>query len=235
MKGRALGIGTLILGLALGALLMAGLRISNLFGDGPDPESIAAASLQSVREQARLTPFAARFVAVVTSTQSRFGLEAQKTLIMPGMVRYEIDLAKLGQRDLAWDKAGNTLTITLPPLEIAGPEVDLARIQEYSGGGVLMALTDADKKLDQSNRIRGREELVRQAREPLPMKLARDAARRAVARSFAMPLRAAGIEANVAVRFGDEGELEPSYLDRSRRMEDVLKDQAERRSNEERR
>ena len=222
MRGRAL-VG-LVLGLALGALLMAGVRTANLFGRGPDPESIAAASLQSVREQARLTPFAARFVAVVTSTQSRFGLQAQKTLIMPGMVRYEIDLARLGQRDLAWDEAAKTLTVTLPSLEVSGPEVDLARIQEYSGGGVLMALTDADKMLDQSNRIRGQNELVRQAREPLPMKLARDAARRAVARSFAMPLRAAGIDANVSVRFGDEGELEPSYLDRSRRMEDVLKE-----------
>lgn len=231
MRGRALAVAALVAGLVLGALLMGGVRIANWFGGGPDPQSIAAASLQSVREQARLTPFAARFVAVVTSTQSRFGLQAQKTLIMPGMVRYEVDLAKLGQRDLAWDEGAKTLTITLPPLEISGPEVDLARIQEYSGGGVLMALTDADKRLDQSNRIRGQQELVRQAREPLPMKLARDAARRALARSFAMPLRAAGIDANVAVRFGDEGELEPSYLDRSRRMEDVLNErQAESQS-----
>ncbi|TFI58685.1 hypothetical protein E2493_08600 [Sphingomonas parva] len=39
--------------------------------------------------------------------------------------------------------------------------------------------------------------------QPVPMRLARDAARRAIERSFAMPLKAAGKDANVAVRFLD--------------------------------
>jgi hypothetical protein len=60
------------------------------------------------------------------------------------------------------------------------------------------------------------------------MRLARDAAKRAVERSFAMPLRAAGIEAQVEVRFADEARQDPSYLDRSRRPEDVLKERATR-------
>jgi hypothetical protein len=216
-------LAALVGGLLLGALLAGGLKFGSLFG-GPDPETIAAASLQSVREQARLTPFAARFVAVVTSTQTRFGLTAQKTLIMPGMVRYELDLAKLRQRDLRWDGASKTLSISLPPLEIAGPEIDLGQMKEYGEGGVLMALSDAESRLDAANRARGQQELVRQAREALPMRLARDAAKRAVARSFAMPLRAAGIEANVDVRFADEPGDDRSYLDRSRRIEDVLKE-----------
>jgi hypothetical protein len=179
-----------------------------------------------MREQARLTPFAARFVAVVTSTQSRFGLNAKKTLIMPGMVRYEIDLAKLQQRDLAWDQAAKKLSVTLPPLEISRPEINLNELQEYDSGGVLMALTSAEDRIDAANRQRGQEELVRQARAALPMRLAREAAKRAVERSFEMPLRAAGIEAEVEARFADEARQEPSYLDRSRRPEDVLKERA---------
>jgi hypothetical protein len=179
-----------------------------------------------MREQARLTPFAARFVAVVTSTQSRFGLSAKKTLIMPGMVRYEIDLAKLQQRDLAWDPAAKKLTVTLPPIEVSRPEINLNELQEYDSGGVLMALTKSEDRLDAANRQRGQQELIRQARAGLPMRLARDAARRAVERSFAMPLKAAGIEAEVSARFADEGTQDPSYLDRSRRMEDVLKERA---------
>jgi hypothetical protein len=216
-----LTVGALLLGLLLGALVTGALRIGNLFGR-PDPETIAAASLESIREQNRLTPFAARYVAVVTSSQSRFGLSAQKTLIMPGLVRYEVDLGKLQQRDLRWNRATSTLSISLPPLEISRPNVDLEELREYGEGGVLMALTSAEDKLDQANRRRGQQELVRQARQPLPMRLARDAAKRAVARSFAMPLRAAGIEANVEVRFVGEGAQDPSYLDRSRRIEDVL-------------
>ena len=169
----------------------------------PDPVTVAAASLQAVREQAVLVPFAARFVAVVTSEQRRFGLSAKQTLIMPGLVRYELDLAALQQRDLGWDAATHTLTVTLPPLRVSAPEVDLQRVQTYGEGGVLMALTDIATRLDAANKAAGQAELVRQARDPLPMRLARDAARTAIERSFAMPLKAAGVEATVTARFRD--------------------------------
>ena len=228
MRKSVLVLVSLAAGLLLGALLIASLRMSDLFA-GPDPETVASASLQSMREQARLTPFAARFVAVVTSRQSRFGLSSEKTLIMPGMVRYEIDLAKLQQRDLAWDKDKKILSVTLPPLEVSNPEVQLGEMQEYGGGGVLGALTNADERIDAVNRQRGQQELIRQARQPLPMKLARDAAKRAVERSFAMPLKAAGIDAEILVRFADEPGRDPSYLDRSRSIEEVLRERSRKR------
>jgi hypothetical protein len=225
MRKSGLVVAALAAGLLLGALLMGAARLGGLFGGGPDPESVAAASLQSVREQARLTPFAARFVAVVTSTQQRFGLTARKTLIMPGMVRYEVDLARIGQDDLSWDAGTNTLSVTLPPLEISSPQVELSQIREYGGDGLLAAVTDAENALDVANRRAGQQELMRQARQPLPMRLARDAAKRAVERSFAMPMRAAGIDAEVVVRFSDEPSgRDPSQMDRSRRIEDVLND-----------
>ena len=170
----------------------------------PDPVTVATASLQAVREQAVLVPFAARFVAVVTSEQHRFGFSAKQTLILPGMVRYELDLAALDQEDLAWNAATRTLTIALPPLRVSSPEIDLARIQTYGEGGVLMALTDVATELDSANKAAGQAELVKQAAEALPMRLARDAARRAIERSFAMPLKAAGIDATVTANFAGE-------------------------------
>ena len=84
---------------------------------------------------------------------------------------------------------------------LTGPQVDLAGMQVYDGGGILMALTDAEKTLDAANKARGQRELLAQARAVVPMKLARDAARSAIERSFAMPLRAAGIEARVTAQF----------------------------------
>lgn len=221
----------LLIGLVLGGLLVAGIRMSSWFG-GPDPETVASGTLQSVREQARLTPMTGRFVAVVTSTRSRFGLRARKTLIMPGLVRYELDLAKIGQDDVRWDDDSQTLSVTLPPLEIAGPEIDLNQVQEYDEGGILMALTDAEQALDQANRQQAQRELMGQARQPVPMRLARDAAKRAVARSFAMPLRAAGFEASVEVRFADEPGQEPSFLDRSRSLKEVEREMKARRARE---
>lgn len=169
-------------------------------------ESIATASLQGLREQARLTAFVASFVAVVTSEQQRMGLKAEQTMIMPGLVRYELDLNRLQPKDVKWEKEANTLQVTLPPLILTGPQVDISGIRQYDGGGILMALTDAEKTLDAANRKRGQEELLKQAKGDVPMRLARDATRSAIERSFAMPLRAAGIKATVVAKFAGEGE-----------------------------
>ena len=170
---------------------------------GYDPETVVAASLQGLQEQNVLVPFTARYVAVVTSTQSRMGLSAKKTLIMPGTVRYELDLGKLKQSDLDWDAATNALTVTLPPLRLAGPEIDIDAISEYRDGEILLTLTDAERTLDAANRKRAQEELIAQAKGATPMRLAQGAARTAVEQSFAMPLKAAGIDAKVTARFAD--------------------------------
>jgi len=215
--------------LILGALVGFAIRPEPR-APAPDPQVMANSVLLSVRDQGRLTLFTARFVAVVTASQSRLGMTATKTLIMPGTVRYGVDLARLRRRDLAWDEATRTLSVTLPPLEISGPEIDLNQVQERSEGGILMALTDAERTLDQANRRSAQDELMRQARERTPMQLARNAAMRAVARSFAMPLRAAGIDASVAVRFVDPaGREEAFFLDRPRRIDEAVRDrQADR-------
>lgn len=168
---------------------------------GPTPETVVAASLEGLREQNVLVPFTARYVAVVTSRQTVLGVSAQKTLIMPGTVRYEVDLGQLRQRDLSWDAATRRLTVTLPPLRLAGPEIDLGAIREYRDGELLLWLTDAEQRLDDANRRAAQRELLAQARGAVPLRLARGAAIRAVEQSFAMPLAAAGIDANVTVRF----------------------------------
>jgi hypothetical protein len=209
--------------LALAALLMVwGVQhyVANRLS--PDPTTVASASLEGLREQNCLSAFAARFVAVVTSRQTALGFSTETTLIMPGMVRYEVDLGKLNQRDVAWDAANKTLFVTLPPIEVEGPQVDLTAIREYGSGGLLSHVTNATQQLDAANRRAGQVELVRQARDTVPMRLARDATRRAVERSFAMPLRAAGVDANVTVRFADEPRTTDEHWDTTRSLQDVL-------------
>lgn len=192
----------------------------------PDPQTIASASLEGLKAENRLTALAASYVAVVTSSQSRFGLSAQRTLIMPGRVRYEVDLAKMQPGDLTWHKDAHTLDIVLPPLELAGPEVDPARIKAYDAGGLLLRFTDSGQLLDQANRKAAQAELIRQAREPAPMQFARDSARRAVERSFALPLKAAGLNPTVRVRFPDEpGFRDPAPfvpMDHARSLSEVF-------------
>ncbi|MCA1750029.1 MAG: DUF4230 domain-containing protein [Sphingomonadales bacterium] len=146
---------------------------SRIFGGGPDPQTIATASLEGLREQNVLVPFSARFVAVTTSTQR-------------------------------------------PDITVSNPDIDIDAIREYDGGGVLMALTDAEGALDDANRREGQRSLIRQAQAATPMRLARDAARRAVETNFELPLRAAGIDAVVRARFA--GEANANQMDRSRNI-----------------
>ncbi len=167
----------------------------------PPVETIVSSSLKAVQEQSRLSTFAARFVTDVTSSKERYGLSAQKTLIIPAMVRYEVDLAKLRQEDLKWNAETKTLSIKLPPVELAGPDFDLTQTREYHSGAVLLTLTDVEKILDTENRAKAKGDVIAQAKAEPMMKLARAATERAVANSFSMPLRAAGVEARVQVEF----------------------------------
>jgi hypothetical protein len=215
----------LILGLLIG--VSTGLA-DRIFG-GPKPETIASASLESMRAQNRLVTFVARYVSVTSSRTSRFGFSAERTLILPGDVRYELDLSKLQPGDVKWDASTSTLSVNLPEVEVAGPEVDLTAAREYGAGGVLATLTNSEQQLDQANRARAVQDLRKQASGEVPMRLARQSARAAVERSFAMPLMAAGFkEAKVVARFPTDGTDDPSYLDRSTPYEEAIKD-AERR------
>lgn len=200
MRRLGLVVLALVIGLALGALAVGQWRGEREI----DVTSIARANLEAVQAQNRLTAFAARFTVAVTSEAQRLGLSARKTMIVPGLVRYELDWAKVQASDLTWDAAARRLSVTLPPVEISEPAVDLARIQEYEDGRLLMALGNAERTLDAANRAKLREALLKEARAPTLVKLARDATRAAVERTFELPLTAAGVDADVVVRFRDE-------------------------------
>jgi hypothetical protein len=217
--------------LVIGVLVGTSTGIADRIFGGPNPSTIASASLESMRAENRLIAFVARYVSVTTSEASRLGFSAKRTLILPGDVRYELDLSKLQSKDVSWDSATKTLKVRLPEIEIAGPDVDLASAQEYGEGGVLSALTNANTQLDSANRAKAVADLRKQAKAPVPMRLARQAARLAVERSFAMPLIAAGFkDAKVVARFPTDGTDDPSYLDLSTPYEEAIKEAERRRA-----
>ena len=170
----------------------------------PDVETIAASSLNAVRAQNRLSVFAGRFTVAVTSRAERFGFAAEKTMIVPATVRYEIDYSKLTADDLHWDPATNEMLVTLPQVEVSEPEIDLARMRDYGEGAVLLTLGDREEALDAANRKKVRAAVMDEARSPLMLELAREAGREAAGRGFRLPLEAAGVPATVTVRYADE-------------------------------
>ena len=232
---KPLAIFAIIVALVLGVVIgMTTGIVDRIFG-GPNPTTIASASLESMRAQNRLIAFVARYVSVVTSEQQRLGglVSSQRTLILPGDVRYELDLSKLQPSDVRWDGSSRTLTVQLPEVEIAGPDIDLNAIREYGGSGVLSALTNANQQLDQTNRARAVADLRKQATAAVPMRLARQAARQAVERSFAMPLLAAGLkDAKVVARFPTDGSQDPSYIDLSTPYDEAIAEAERRRAQE---
>jgi hypothetical protein len=222
---KPLAIGAVIVALILGLFVGGALDIGKRLFGGPDPETVASSALQSMRAQNRLVPFVARYVSVVSSRQERLGglVSSERTLILPGDVRYELDLAKLGPEDVQWDATSSTLSVTLPEIEIAGPEVDLAAAREYGENGMLSVVTDTNQALDRNNRARAVADLRKQAAAAVPMRLAREAGRQAVERSFALPLQAAGFDgAKVVARYPTEGDPVTKPLDRSRSYNEVL-------------
>jgi hypothetical protein len=230
---KALVLAMVVVALILGLLLGIATGVADRIFGGPNPKTIATASLESMRAQNRLTVFAARYVSVVTSEQQRLGglVSSERTLILPGDVRYELDLSKLEPKDVSWDASTHRLTVRLPEIEVAGPDIDINSVKEYGGGGVLSALTDANQQLDQTNRARAVADLRKQASAAVPMQLAHQAGRAAVERSFAMPLLAAGIkDVKVVARFPTEGADEPSYLDLSTPYEEAIKEAERRRA-----
>src|SRR6476469_8299021 len=233
-ENKPLVIAMVVVALVLGLLLGVTTGIADkLFG--PNPKTIASSSLESMRAQNRLVAFVARYVSVVSSQQQRFGglVSSERTLILPGDVRYELDLSKLQPGDVTWDGSSKTLKVKLPEIEIAGPDVDINAVKEYGGGGVLSALTNANQQLDQANRDRAVSDLRKQATAKVPMQLARQSGRAAIERSFAMPLIAAGFkDVKVIARFPTEGSDDASYLDLSTPYDQAIKEAERRRAQE---
>lgn len=228
---KPLVIVLIVVALLLGVIIGTSTGIADRLFGGPNAKTIATSSLESMRAQNRLIAFVARYVSVTTSEENRFGFSARRTLILPGDVRYELDLSRLQPRDVAWDSATSTLRVQLPEVEIAGPDVDLASAQEYGAGGVLSALTNANQQLDESNRANAVQNLRQQAGAAMPMRLAHQAARAAIERSFAMPLQAAGFkDAKVVARFPTEGADDASYVDLSTPYEQAIQEAERRRA-----
>ncbi|GGI69079.1 hypothetical protein GCM10007973_02730 [Polymorphobacter multimanifer] len=127
---------------------------------------------------------------------------ASKTLIIPGTIRYEVDLSALKLETMRWNKEEQTLTIFAPRPVIAGPEVDLTRTTEYKDGALLLAFTDVEKAFDTANRAAVAANMRAQGASRGLVDLADEAARDTIGRLFLLPLITAGhADARVKVTF----------------------------------
>ena len=217
-----------------GFILAAGLMLAIWFYTRPsaDPVDPIGSIVTGFRAENSLTVFSAQVATVTTRTRQRLGglLVNRQTTIVPATVEYRLDQRLLTPDRFRWNAEAQTMTLTLPGLTISRPNLDTSRGQFYrSGPPMTAALRDELARLGTGDAAR---EAVRQASSAPLQRLARDAARDAMTRNLLLPLRAAGFDrASVTVRFADEpGASEPSYLDASRPVRDVLRERGQERA-----
>ncbi|WP_292682060.1 DUF4230 domain-containing protein [Novosphingobium sp.] len=173
---------------------------------GPEePGDPLATSLVALEKQNRLTVFSAQLSPVVAADDERLlgMLKSRQIAVIPARIDYAVDFSKLERERLAWDEAAQRLTITLPPVEPGRPNLDEARAQ-YLREGVWIT-TAAQAQLTRANTRLAERQAAEQARSPVLLGLARDAARNAVRQNLTIPLQIAGYDrVSVEVRFDGE-------------------------------
>lgn len=217
-RGRGVTILLLLAALALAAFAY------NRWG-GEDEVDAVGSMITGFQKQNSLTVFSAQVATVTNQTQKRaLGmLLNRQTTIVPATVEYRLDQRLLTPDRFRWDARKQTMELTLPGLLISPPNVDASRGQYYRSGPPMTAAMRDD--LARRGSRDARREAVRQASSPSLQQLARTAAREAMTQNLLLPLRAAGFDrATVTVRFADEPGVDPSYLDASRPVADVLRD-----------
>lgn len=172
---------------------------------------IVATSMLAFERQNALTVFSSRFDVVAESVSTPAvgpfdveALQSRQAMIVPATVEYRLDLSEMDRGDFIWDEASQTLSVTLPDLNISPPNLNEAEARYFTDG--LYVSRDASVSLSRNNSRQAQERANDFARNAEVMSLARSAARDAVRQNLAIPLQVAGFgEVNVQVRFADEG------------------------------
>lgn len=158
-------------------------------------------------------------------------IRSEQTTTIPFSVDYFVDVARLDQRSYRWDPETRTLSLEIPDVAIAPPNIDETAARTDQSGVYISRR--ASLELARQTSKRAAERSREAARKPENLEKARENARRVVAGMALGPLAAAGLgDVQVAVRFpweakaGDAAATED--WDRSRPIEEVLKERSAR-------
>ncbi len=171
----------------------------------PDHGDPVAASLLAFEKQDRLTVFSAQLAPVVSADDVRaFGiLTSRQVAVIPARIDYTLDLSQMNAARMKWDAATGRLDVTLPPLQLSKPNLDEGRAQYLREGVFITGAAQA--KLTRDNTLTAERLAADQARNPVLLNLAKDAARTVMQQNLAIPLQVAGYDTvTVTVRFDGE-------------------------------
>ena len=151
---------------------------------------------------------------------------SEQTTKVPFTVDYFVDLTKIDQRSYRWDAASRTLTVEVPDVTVAKPNIDEQAAQVSQKGIFISRRAALELGRQTSKRAAARSQQV--AQKPENLAKARENARSAVVSMAQGSLAAVGFgDVRVAAAFPWEAKapsLTSEQWDRSRRIEDVLEE-----------
>ena len=165
-------------------------------------------AMLAFEKQNSLNVFSSRFEILAESVYRRkvgpiTVNSVRQASITPATVEYKLNLGDVGRDNFAWNAETETLTVTVPQLQIGDPNIDERYARSFTDG--VFNTGGSQQELAKNNARQSVERAKEFAKNPQVLSLARQSAKEAVRQNLAIPLQVAGYEnAKVVVRF--EGE-----------------------------
>lgn len=212
MKGTTLLFGIVALGIGIAYGPQIARRLPAPVGNwlerlGSD-QDIVATLVTSVHKMNDLSVFGAQMFAIVKTPHEGLidALDTTTYVIVPGAVRYVVNLSQLDRGAFNWDASTGRLVVVVPDPVPTVASIDGARAKVLVDGVDLASGDDRERILRDSLAM-ARDDIGSKAREPFFMNSAKDAGRAALQSNFAAPLVAAGLKPNVIIRFQSEAAI----------------------------
>jgi len=201
------------------------------YQEGQQRDAALGAMVVAFQEQNSLSVFRAQVPVFVTNRRDGWIFDVEQFGVIPASVEYRLDLSKLDRGSFDWDNEARRMTVTIPTPLVSEPTLDVTRAKLVNRGILVTGNVALD--LLKKNAATARREALKEAKNPQLIKLAREAARKAMTHNVSVPLQAAGYDdMTVVLRFADEAKPDPSYIDRSRSYNEVIEEARAKRAAE---
>lgn len=168
----------------------------------------------------------------VTSVDRGPIFRSEQRATLPFSVDYYVDLSRVDVDDTRYNAQTRTLTIEVPSVRIAEPNIDLTKGKVGSAEGFWVSRR-ASADLIRRGLTLTRAQAEKTAAKPENLQRARDEARQRISALLELPLQAAGHDdVTVAVRFPTDKTDDPSYLDASVTYNEAIAEARRRRAAE---
>ena len=167
----------------------------------------------------------------VTSVDRGPIFRTEQRATLPFSVDYYVDLSQVNVGDTRYNPQSRDLTIEVPQVRIAEPNIDLTKGKVGAAEGFWVSRR-ASADLIRRGLTLTQAQAEKTAAKPENIRRAQDEARQRIQALLELPLQAAGHgDVSVVVRFAGEAD-DPSYLDRSITYNEAIEEAQRRRAGE---